>query len=60
MVRIEKEEVDYLIKRKLLKSVRGQYPDLIICSRNKKSHQKTYYVNENLLRFLPKVEFIVK
>ena len=58
LVRITRDEVDYLIKRKLLRSVRGQYPDLSVASRKKKSKNKHYYVNENLVRFLPKVDNI--
>ena len=60
LIKITREEKDWLIQRKYLKMIRGQYPDLAVGSRNKKSKNKTYYVNENLIRFLPKIEFIVK
>ena len=56
MVKITKEQVDYLIKNGYLKSFRGNYPDLTICSRNKKAKRKNRYVSDDVAKFLPKTK----
>ena len=52
MVRVTKQEVEYLKQRKLLKLVRGRYPDLVVANREHKGRAKSYYINENLLKYL--------
>lgn len=44
MVKVSKSEVEYLIKNGYLQSENGRYPDLIVCSKRKRSGGKQRYV----------------
>ena len=56
MVSISKEQVEWLIEHGYLEGKRGQYPDLAVTSRFKNSKHKHRWVNENVAKYLPKVE----
>lgn len=49
--------MEYLIKNKILKCKKGQYKDLYISSRNKKSKRKKRYIPDEIYeKYLKKVE----
>jgi len=57
LVEISKEQMEYLIKNKILKCKKGQYKDLYISSRNKKSKRKKRYIPDEIYeKYLKKVE----
>ena len=52
LIRITKEEKEYLIKNKYLKMRGGKYPDLIVIRKRKKN--KKYFVPKIYAKYLDK------
>ncbi len=50
LVRVHRDDIEYLKKMKLLKCIKGQYPDMQVV--NRQSKHKRYYINERLLKYL--------
>jgi hypothetical protein len=52
MVKITKEQKNYLIENGYLKLEEGKYPDLTICNKEHNGNSKTYFVPDFYKRYL--------
>ena len=52
MVRIQKEDKDWLVKNGYLKNQKGKYLGLVVCNKEHPSRSKTYYIEDRIAKFL--------
>ena len=52
MIMITQKEKDWLIEKGYIKSVKGKYEGLIVCNKEHKSRNKTYYTLDSNAYYL--------